>query len=100
MGQGAALLYDLLLGIFSGPNRTKMPFEYQRSLYLVNLGATRRPSRGSNDLVERILGVGCQEAAFFVFVTSSPPSNGAETVRCTEPQLRWSRYILGNARRN
>ena len=41
-GPGSPCCTPPLAVIFSGPNRTKLSFELHKSLYLANLGATRR----------------------------------------------------------
>ena len=61
-------LNPLLLGIFSGPNRTKLSFELHKLKNLAKPGVTRRISRRKQDLSIWLKAISESMAPFFVVV--------------------------------
>ena len=78
-----------LLGIFSGPNITKLSLVLHKSQYLATPSATRRTSRRQQDLsiwLDAFFQVHGQEArSFAVAVAPKPPPDGVDNGLTAEP---------------
>ena len=99
--KGSPCCTFLSLGTFSGPNKTKLSFEWHKSQYLARPGATRRISRrktGPVSLVEGVHQIHGQDAPLIVVVvflepTSDDVGDGFTAVLGSEPP----RGVPGNS---